>query len=377
MLGGKFKRNLLAFVFGTLVIVVIVVLIIKMLYRRTTKDSRSKSVGILKHLSSMEKSNIVTGMSMKPIQIPEPISNLEYSPDFVIWKERLFPIQIKDVFVARYDLSDEIDTYANLKMAIRDFHRPPSSEELKFMIQYKVFMDMKDVYSLAGSKEIDQIYVLGLKIFGGGIEGDFVECGIWKGGMLMFMKALCDHYHKKGLDKHADRRFWGFDVFDDYPAPKNNHLDRAVHPITSILYDNPPSIDDVVSNFKKFDLMDTSIKLIKGMFDQSYSDVIVRSTEKENVNGELGIKDNKIDNKKDESKLKLIALLRIDCDYYDAVYSSLENLYWLISKGGFVVIDDYNNPVVGCKQAVLDFRKKYHITNPIVDTYGGSVYWKV
>ena len=43
------------------------------------------------------------------------------------------------------------------------------------------------------------------------IPGDFVECGVWKGGNLILCQIMSDHLK-------LERRILGFDLFDDMPA---------------------------------------------------------------------------------------------------------------------------------------------------------------
>lgn len=59
-----------------------------------------------------------------------------------------------------------------------------------------------------------------------------------------------------------------------------------------------------------------------------------------------------------------IALLRFDGDMYGSTMDCLRNLYHKVSKGGFIIIDDYGLP--GCRAAIDDFREEW--------TYG-SLWW--
>ncbi|MFC1964479.1 TylF/MycF/NovP-related O-methyltransferase [Chloroflexota bacterium] len=52
--------------------------------------------------------------------------------------------------------------------------------------------------------------------------------------------------------------------------------------------------------------------------------------------------------------LGTIALLHLDCDWYESVKLCLEQLYDSIVSGGFIVIDDYGY-WGGCREAVHEF----------------------
>lgn len=359
MVRAKLKTSTIKILLVIVILVVVAVIVFKMLYRRRNKTKDQKSLNLLNGLFGTPPPRYSVKSTMGQLTPPVTDNALVYSPEITTWEEKLFPIQIKDVPLGDYEEFKNGPIYQKLQPILKKYSPPLKPADLKFLIQYKLFMDLPEAYSMAGPNEIDQMYLLSLKVFGERIPGDVVECGVWRGGMLLFLKALFDHYRKLELDVVANRCFWGFDAFGPFPPPQMNSLDLAIHPITNIMYANPPTTDVVVSNFKKFDLLDANLKLVKGEFSQT-----------------LPLAISSINNA-DLQTLKKIALLRIDCDYYDATYSVLENLYPLISPGGYVVIDDYNNSAVGCQQAVLNYRQKHQITNPIVDTYGGSVYWKI
>jgi O-methyltransferase len=66
------------------------------------------------------------------------------------------------------------------------------------------------------------------------------------------------------------------------------------------------------------------------------------------------------------------ALMRLDSDSYDSVEESLVYLCPLLSSGGIVIIDDWH--LVGCKQAVLNYRTRYGVTAEL-KTVDGNAYW--
>jgi predicted O-methyltransferase YrrM len=66
------------------------------------------------------------------------------------------------------------------------------------------------------------------------------------------------------------------------------------------------------------------------------------------------------------------ALVRLDSDSYDSVETSLDHLYPRLSKGGILIIDDWH--LVGCRQAVEDYRAKHRIFDAI-EVVDGNSYW--
>ena len=52
------------------------------------------------------------------------------------------------------------------------------------------------------------------------------------------------------------------------------------------------------------------------------------------------------------------------------------NLYHKVSKGGYVIIDDYYD-WPECKRAVTEFRNENSIKSELIDIDWAAVYWKV
>jgi hypothetical protein len=59
---------------------------------------------------------------------------------------------------------------------------------------------------------------------------------------------------------------------------------------------------------------------------------------------------------------------------YESTMQALEALYHRLSRGGFVIVDDYN--LAPCRQAVTDFRAAGSINDAIIDIDGNGVFWR-
>ena len=60
---------------------------------------------------------------------------------------------------------------------------------------------------------------------------------------------------------------------------------------------------------------------------------------------------------------------------YESTIQALTALYFKVSRGGIVIVDDYF--LKSCAQAVNDFRQKYSITSPLLPIDGMGVWWRV
>lgn len=62
------------------------------------------------------------------------------------------------------------------------------------------------------------------------------------------------------------------------------------------------------------------------------------------------------------------AIIRLDGDLYESTWQALTVLYPLLNQGGYVIVDDFYD-WIGCNQAVMDFRNKHGIVDPLIPVY--------
>jgi len=146
------------------------------------------------------------------------------------------------------------------------------------------------------------------------IIGDFVECGVFKGGSLGILSQYAEKYS-------LDCKIYGFDTFEDgfFNIPVSNKdvtiKGEKVEPAKKInnFY---PTKTEVENNLKKF-FSDNKYfpKLIKG-------DILKTLKEPKNIPDKISI-------------------LRLDTDLYLTTKIQLEVLYPKLVSGGILHIDDY------------------------------------
>ncbi len=174
------------------------------------------------------------------------------------------------------------------------------------------------------------------------ISGDLIECGGWRGGACILMRAVLRAY---GDD---ERCVWLADSFKEVPSPdpENYSADKDVrlHLAADVL-GIPESA--VRNNFKRYGLLDDRVRFLPGWFKNTIPD----------------------------APIDRIALLRLDGDLYESTFQALDALYSRLSAGGFCIIDDYHE-MDECCQAVTDYRQKNSISAEIIDIDGSGVYWR-
>jgi len=164
------------------------------------------------------------------------------------------------------------------------------------------------------------------------IPGDFVECGIWKGGNLLLMSALSSYYGEK-------RKIFGFDTFLGMTEPTDLDQDLWGESANSLL--KKSEYKDGVESFHCFASKELVTKILEenGCPDVNLIEGDVAKTLLEYQNLPSSI-----------------SLLRLDTDWYESTRIELEILYPLLVPGGFLIIDDYGH-FSGARKAVDEYFK--------------------
>jgi O-methyltransferase len=182
-------------------------------------------------------------------------------------------------------------------------------------------------YSLVGSSGLEATYDAGAAVIAGAIPGDFVECGVARGGCSALMASLA----KKDP---SGRRMWLFDSFQGLPDPTAEDFHETeqmtgehIRPLPrGSCLGTKGEVENLL--FTKFGLSRESVFLVEGWFQDTLPD--------------------------HRDRIGQIAVLRIDGDWYESTLCCLRNLYDRVSLGGYIIVDDYGT-CIGCKKAVHEF----------------------
>jgi O-methyltransferase len=142
-----------------------------------------------------------------------------------------------------------------------------------------------------------------------GLSGDIVECGAWNGGAAAIMAAAA--YETPTAAAVRERIVWVFDSFAGLPPP-GAHDGPTVHRafFAGWCTGDPANVE---AAFRRTGVPRERLRTVAGWFDDTLPVATV---------GE-------------------IAVLHVDCDWYEPVRTVLRTLYDRVVPGGFVTIDDY------------------------------------
>ena len=164
------------------------------------------------------------------------------------------------------------------------------------------------------------------------VPGDFIETGVWRGGATILAAAIFQAYGQTCPSAYC-RRVFVADSFQGIPPVNLNQFPSDAAHVGSdqmpILQDNSQA--RVAASFQKLGLLNSeSIVWLEGWFKDT-----LPQARKEGI-------------------LSKIAVMRLDGDTYESTWQALVELYDLVSEGGFIIVDDYQD-WVGCRKAVNDF----------------------
>lgn len=164
-----------------------------------------------------------------------------------------------------------------------------------------------------------------------GIEGDFVECGVWRGGNSIAAKLTFENYG-------SGKKVWLFDTFTGMTPPTEHDTTRFSDKPADERFRAAQagehnewcfaSLEDVQANFKAAGVDLDGVRFIAG-------DVMKTLADPANLPDAL-------------------CVLRLDTDFYDSTKAELETLYPRLSVGGSLLIDDFGH-WDGARRAVEEY----------------------
>ncbi len=168
------------------------------------------------------------------------------------------------------------------------------------------------------------------------IPGDFVECGVWKGGASMMMaKTLL----KLGV---TDRKLYMYDTYAGMtePTQEDYSIMSGATPVDQIWQGQQADdhndwcfspLEDVKEAMKKTGYPMEQIVFVKGPVEQTIPQTMPAT----------------------------IAILRLDTDWYSSTKHEMEHLFPRLSQGGVLILDDYGY-WAGARKAADEYLEKHN-----------------
>lgn len=185
-------------------------------------------------------------------------------------------------------------------------------------------------YTMTSTERLYSVYTAVDYILKNNIPGDFVECGVWRGGCSMLIAALLKRRNITG------RVLYMYDTYEGMSEPTEMDVDVSGVDAAFQLKRHESnkeesvwclaSLEDVQRNLALTGFPAERIRYVKGKVEDTIPGVLPAS----------------------------VALLRLDTDWYESTRHELLHLYPLLSRQGVLIIDDYGH-WEGCKRAVDEY----------------------
>lgn len=195
--------------------------------------------------------------------------------------------------------------------------------------------------TMIGLKRLDNLQHCIVGVLREGVPGDLIECGVWRGGAAIFMRAVLKAYGDTKRVVWVADSFQGLPKPDEKRYPKDKGDRHWSYPQLAV------PLEQVKNNFGKYGLLDDQVRFLVGWFCDTLPN----------------------------APISQLAVLRIDADMYQSTMEALRFLYPKVSVGGYVIVDDYG-AVPSCRAAVDDFRKEYGIEEEIRWIDWTGVFWQ-
>ncbi len=163
------------------------------------------------------------------------------------------------------------------------------------------------------------------------LDGDFVECGVWKGGNILLYKLLNDYYF-------LQKSIFAYDTFDGMFNAEDIDINYKKKIAKKLLKNSKK--DEKITNIHCFATIENVKKNISKYTNLNNINFISGPVEKTLI--------------LEKNLPKKISILRLDTDFYQSTKIELDILFPRLVYGGILIIDDYGY-WMGQKKAIDEY----------------------
>ena len=241
------------------------------------------------------------------------------------------------------------------RVVLQDVKNPKDLNDADVdIIKYEYFDIIRQVlpYTLTTPARLFVLIEAVKYVINNNIEGDIVECGVWKGGSMMAAALAL-------LEMNAtDRDLYLYDTFKGMTKPSEEDVticgDTAHEDYLHRVKRKAPEVYPYT--LKRDDKRDMSNwcyssleEVRKNMFSLRYP------------RDRIFFIQGRVEDTIPHHVPAGISILRLDTDFYESTKHELEHLFPRVSQGGVLIIDDYGH-WLGQKKAVDEYIQEHRTT---------------
>jgi hypothetical protein len=119
---------------------------------------------------------------------------------------------------------------------------------------------------MIGMKRLDNLQDCVSDVLKQGVRGDLIETGVWRGGAVIFMRAILKAY---GV---TDRVVWACDSFEGLPEPDETAYPADRGDILWTQAEFAVSLEQVQGNFARYGLLDSQVRFVNSRWVSHWFD---------------------------------------------------------------------------------------------------------
>ncbi|MGO9234385.1 MAG: TylF/MycF/NovP-related O-methyltransferase [Methylocella sp.] len=199
-------------------------------------------------------------------------------------------------------------------------------------LNYLILAHRLRSYSFCNYPKLLSLMRLAQYVKTSGIDGDFVECGVYRGGTATLLSRFLGD----------SKQLWLYDSFEGMPDTNVKDGETA----KAYIGKGAVELEDVENIMRLLGKNLNQVLIKKGWFSDTFI----------------------------ESGPKSIALLHCDADWYESVLSVLNRFYDAVSDGGVIILDDFGY-WEGCREAFYEFCKGRDLKPLVERVSSDQLYW--
>ncbi len=165
------------------------------------------------------------------------------------------------------------------------------------------------------------------------IEGDFVECGVWRGGSSMAMAYALQEFGDTSRKLYLYDTYTGMSMPTSHDVTINGEIAAEKFSLTKTGQDSSEwceaSLEEVQQNMQLTGYPSQQICYVKGKVEETLSETVPEK----------------------------IAILRLDTDWYESTMQEMIHLFPRLVPNGILILDDYGH-WEGARKAVDEYIAK-------------------
>jgi O-methyltransferase len=192
----------------------------------------------------------------------------------------------------------------------RDKERPPDFQDEEMEV-----IDAVRPWTMTSPERIYALMQAVQYVSANGIDGDIVECGVWKGGSMAAAAMTLLRMRDTARDLYL------FDTFEGMPAPTDADIDYA-----------GKHAGELMAEDKGYQCADAPLERVREVLERTRY-----------PQDKIHFVSGRVEETLPDAAPEAIAVLRLDTDWYESTRHELQHLFPRLTKAGVIIIDDYGH----------------------------------